>query len=140
MSIYPTRSKSSLAQLFHHPSSSSLDDEKVERDLTTMAVAPVRTKSLVFDMKETDKRYELAVDFPGMKKEDISIKTDGNILTISGERKFIEDKEDEKFHRIERYYGHTRRSISLPPNVVSENITAVYDQVNYTMYIAVLFE
>lgn len=94
------RSKLSPAQLFHAAFQTSNEEDK-DRALTT--VSPVPTKALVIDFKETEKFFEIDVDFPGMTKEEISISTNGNILTVSGERKFSKEKEDDgKYHTIER--------------------------------------
>ena len=66
-------------------------------------ISPIQTKALALDFKETEKRFELYLDFPGMMKENINIKTDGNVLTISGERKFAQENEEGKYHKIERW-------------------------------------
>jgi hypothetical protein len=80
-----------------------LSTKEEEKSLASTTMTPMQTKALAVDFKETDKQFELDVDFPGMKKEEISIKTDGNILTISGERKFSKEKDEGKYHKVERF-------------------------------------
>ena len=67
------------------------------------------------DIHENDKEYELSVELPGFKKEDIKIDVEDDCLTISAERKVDEDKKDEKnnFVKRERYYGSYSRSFDV---------------------------
>ena len=78
------------------------------------------------DMRESDMEYELNVDAPGMEKDDFTINTENNLLTIEGKRK--EDKEgvNSKYHFRERHFGEFRREISLPSNVKIDSIHATY--------------
>lgn len=78
------------------------------------------------DILESDKEYQLKVEVPEIPKEDIKLQVDHGVLTISGERKM--DKNDDKQHRIERYYGSFSRSFSLPENVDQKNIEASFNE------------
>lgn len=78
------------------------------------------------DIKETDKSYEVSVEMPGIKKEDINVSVKNHIMTISAEKKSQERKDDEKYHRVERFYGKTSRSFTLPPHVQKEDVIASY--------------
>lgn len=79
------------------------------------------------DMRESEKGYELSVDIPGMEKENIKISTENNILVIEGERKEEKTSEKDKVHFMERHYGSFRREISLPSNVKTDDIAAMYN-------------
>ena len=74
--------------------------------------------------READDAYYIEVDLPGVKKEDISIDVDDNVLTISGERKVEEERKDEEFYRVESVYGKFERSFTLPEDVDAEKIEA----------------
>ena len=76
------------------------------------------------DIKEKDDAYELEVDLPGFKKEDISLDIDNGYLTISAQ-KHDEHEEHEKHHYIrkERYFGSAQRSFYVG-DVKEENINA----------------
>ncbi|MCB0390649.1 MAG: Hsp20/alpha crystallin family protein [Bdellovibrionales bacterium] len=76
------------------------------------------------DIKETDDYFLISTDLPGLTEADINIEVKDNVLTISGERKFEEEKKDDKFHRIERSYGKFSRSFQLPEQVDTDNIEA----------------
>jgi len=78
------------------------------------------------DIAENEKAYEIHVALPGMNKEDFNIDLKDNYLTISGERKFKEEKKDKNFYSIETQYGTFSRSFSLPENVDASKITASY--------------
>jgi HSP20 family protein len=74
--------------------------------------------------READDAYYIEVDLPGVKKEDISINVDDNVLTISGERKIEEERKDEEFYRVESVYGKFERSFTLPEDVDADKIEA----------------
>jgi HSP20 family protein len=78
------------------------------------------------DIAETDKQFEIQFAIPGLTKEDIKIDVDGDRLTVSGERKFENEKKEKNFHSVESYYGTFKRSFYLPENANVENIDASY--------------
>lgn len=68
--------------------------------------------------------YYIEIDLPGVKKEDIEIATEDNILTVSGERKMREAVNEEDYYKVESLYGKFARSFTLPEDVDVENIHA----------------
>jgi HSP20 family protein len=76
------------------------------------------------DIVENAKSFDVHVSLPGLKKEDIKIDVEGDMLTISGERKLKNETNEEKFHMVESFYGKFSRSFNLPENVDKENIDA----------------
>ncbi|XP_058097171.1 17.1 kDa class II heat shock protein-like [Magnolia sinica] len=88
-------------------------------DAKAMASTPV-------DIKAYPKSYVFIVDMPGVKSGDIKVQVeDGNVLTISGERKREDDKEGAKYVRMERRVGKFMRKFALPENANAEAISAV---------------
>lgn len=79
------------------------------------------------DIRETEDAYELHAELPGMKKDDIGITLENNVLKLSGERRFEKDVKEEEFHRIERSYGSFTRAFSLPSRVDSERVEASFE-------------
>lgn len=78
------------------------------------------------DVTETDREYKVKADVPGVKKEDINVAIDGNVVTISAEsRKETQDK-NEHFVRSERYYGSMTRSFTLATDVDEKASSAKY--------------
>lgn len=81
------------------------------------------------DMHESDKSYDLSVDMPGMKKDEIQVTAEDNTLVIKGERKQEQEKEDKKgkYHFVERHFGSFHREMSIPKNADCEKISATYE-------------
>ena len=65
-------------------------------------------------------------ELPDVKREDIKITFENNILTIEGERKSEPNKDTDRYHRVERSYGAFRRSFTLPANVDAGKVQATY--------------
>ena len=78
------------------------------------------------DIYETENEIILKAEIPGMKKEDVKVNLQDNLLTLSGERKFEGETKKENYHRIERRYGVFTRSFMLPPTVDAKKITAEF--------------
>lgn len=78
------------------------------------------------DISEHDNSFEIGVALPGLKKEDVSIQLEDNVLTISGEREYKteEGSENKKYHLVETSYGSFTRSFTLPRNIDRESISA----------------
>jgi HSP20 family protein len=76
------------------------------------------------DIYETDDReYVIKADLPEMKREDIRLTFENNVLTLSGERK---STPAERLHRSERFQGEFSRAFTLPATVDGNRITAAY--------------
>jgi HSP20 family protein len=74
--------------------------------------------------REGEYAYHVEVDLPGVKKEDINVNVQDNVLTISGERKSKEEVKEENYYKVESQYGKFERSFTLPENVDAEDIHA----------------
>ena len=94
--------------------------QKVRRDVITPFSGFGR-----MDLHENDKSYEMKVDIPGMKKEDIKLTTEENKLVIEGERQ--DEKKDDKCHFVERHFGSFHREVCLPVNAEMDKISASYE-------------
>lgn len=81
----------------------------------------------VVNTREGEFAYHVDVDLPGVKKEDIKVDINKNILTISGERKTKDEIKQEDYYKIETYFGKFSRSFTLPENADVENIEAKSD-------------
>ena len=80
------------------------------------------------DVKETDGGYELDVDLPGFKKEEIHLELENGYLTISAEKSLENSNEKNgKVLRQERYSGTMSRSFYVGSGVTEEDITARYE-------------
>jgi HSP20 family protein len=80
------------------------------------------------DVYEDKDNLLIKAELPGLKKEDIDISLQDGYLSLSGERKQEEKREDSGVYRSERWVGRFHRSISLPCRVNAEKITATYNE------------
>ena len=81
------------------------------------------------DVKETETGYELDVDLPGFKKDEIQVQLKDGYLTISAAKGLDKDEEDKKgnYIRRERYSGSMTRSFYVGNAVTEEDIKAKYE-------------
>jgi HSP20 family protein len=75
-----------------------------------------------------DKGGEVVIhaELPGIKKEDIDVRVENNVLTIRGKKDRKEEVKEEGYYRAERVYGSFSRSFSLPSTVEVSKIAAEY--------------
>ena len=80
------------------------------------------------DVKETDSAYELSMDLPGVKKEDVKCELKDGYLVVSAETKRENDQKDSegKYIRRERYSGTCSRSFYVGKDVKQEDIKAKF--------------
>ena len=87
---------------------------------------PLRAWTPPCDIFETDKELVIKFELPEVKKEDVEVKIEQNVLTLHGERKFEEKTDRENYHRVERRYGEFTRSFSVPLYVEAAKINAEF--------------
>ena len=86
------------------------------------------TNSMRTDVLEKENSYELSVDLPGFKKEDVKIELVDNMLEISAETSSEnEEKKDGKYIRRERYQGRQVRRMMVPEGTKQEDIKASFE-------------
>lgn len=78
------------------------------------------------DIYENENEVVVKAELPEVKKEDVHVSFENNILTIRGERKFSEETKKENYHRLERSYGEFTRSFTLPGFVNADKINAEF--------------
>ena len=81
------------------------------------------------DVRETDKGYELDVDLPGFKKDELTIELNDGYLTISAAKGLEQDKKEKEtghYIRRERYAGSCQRSFYVGKDVTEEDIKASF--------------
>lgn len=78
------------------------------------------------DLAEDERSYTVTVELPGVKKEDVSVELQDDVLTIHGEKKSEREEKKGKSHWMERSYGTFSRSFSLPPTAQAEELKATF--------------
>jgi len=88
-----------------------------------------RTKSLMkTDVRELDNGYEIDMDLPGFKKEDVQVKLEDGYLTVSAtQSSHSEEKKEGRYIRQERYCGQCSRSFYVGDGVRAENVSAKFE-------------
>ena len=81
------------------------------------------------DVKETDQGYEVAIDLPGFKKDEIKLELNDGYLTISAEKGLDKDEKDKenRYIRRERYAGSMSRSFYVGESLTEQDIHAKYE-------------
>ncbi len=79
------------------------------------------------DVAETNEAFEVAIDLPGVKPEDVKVEMHDGKLLVSGQRSAVKDTQEKNYHRIERNSGSFYRLIGLPADVNIDRIDANYD-------------
>ena len=76
------------------------------------------------DVKEKDNTYEVDIDLPGFKKDEIQIQLENGYVTVSAAKGLDKDEKDKegKYIRRERYAGNVSRSFYVGDNVRKEDI------------------
>lgn len=78
------------------------------------------------NIAETDKGYEVTLDLPGVKPEEVRVEMRNGELWITGEKKEEKEEKGKTFHRMERTYGRFERLVPLPGTVHEEKIEAAF--------------
>lgn len=97
---------------FNRPSSSSLSE-------TVRATLLPR-----LNISETDNKYFIEAELPGVKQSDLELKLDNNILVIKGKTEESKESKERNYFTRERYYGSFQRSLTLPNNINENDIIA----------------
>ena len=111
-------------------------DELQTRLSTLLGRAPVRKDggkdeamtvaewAPLVDIVEDDHEYLIKAEVPEVKKEDIKVTIQNGVLSLVGNRKFVKEEKDKKYHRVERAYGSFVRSFSLPEDADENKVSA----------------
>ena len=104
-------------------------DDRAERNAERKLYGHHAANLMKTDIKEFDDKYEVEIDLPGFKKDEISIELENGYLTVSAAKGLDKDEEDKKgkYIRKERYAGAMQRSFYVGENLTQEDIKAKYE-------------
>jgi HSP20 family protein len=86
------------------------------------------------EVKENGKQYTVTVELPGLDEKDVKVSVEGDVLSITGEKKT--ERTDEKTHYSERSYGSFTRAFTLPVDADRNAVTASFAKGVLTLTIA----
>ncbi len=78
------------------------------------------------DVFDSDNEVLVKADIPGLKKDEMDISVNDDLLTIKGEKKMESKVNEESYYKSERFYGSFSRTIHLPSAVEEDNVKATY--------------
>lgn len=80
--------------------------------------------SPTLDIAETSNGYQVALDLPGLSREDVTLTFEDGILKISGERTLPQQDTDPQYHRLERWQGRFFRRLRFGEGINPDGIEA----------------
>ena len=80
------------------------------------------------DIVEDENEYLIKAELPEVRKEDLKVTVQDNVLTLTGDRSFEKEEKGKKYHRIERAYGSFARSFSLPEQADAQKVSAEFKE------------
>ena len=86
-----------------------------------------KTSIMNTEIIEKENGYELQIDLPGVKKEDIKIEMNKNLINISVSISKSSDEENKKYIRKERFTGEIKRSFNIGEDIDEDNINASFE-------------
>jgi len=104
-----------------------LFDDALTRPFSLMREGGSNWSPLAIDMYQTDNDVVVKAALPGIKADEVQINVTGDILTIRGETKQEEEKNDKSWHIREHRWGAFERSVRLPTGVMSDKAKADFD-------------
>lgn len=81
-----------------------------------------------FDVAESDNGIEITAELPGLDEKDVEISLSDDLMTIRGEKKVEEEKQEQDYYLSERHYGSFMRSFRVPDSVNQDQIKANFDK------------
>jgi len=78
------------------------------------------------DIVEDEKEYLIKAEVPEVRKEEIKVGVQDDVLTISGDRKYEKEEKGKKYHRLERAYGSFARSFTIPDDADGTAVNAQF--------------
>lgn len=95
-------------------------------DVSMPTSAPGGAWSPSVNIEEAAEALYLTAELPGVRREDVELEVENNVLTLRGEKRDTRREGAERFHLFERRSGSFERSFTLPRTVSSDGITADY--------------
>ncbi len=101
--------------------------DDVFRDVMPAFNTGFNPNAMRVNIAEDEKNIYIEAELAGLKKEDVKVSIEDNVLTIRGERKQETEEKKKNYHRVERVYGSFSRAFTLGENIDQDNIEAKYE-------------
>lgn len=97
-------------------------DELQKKGYTGGSTAEPRT-----DILEKEGAFFVLADLPGMRKDEINIEVNGQVIMISGDRKVTQEFKTSNLYKVERRYGSFKRAYTMPEEFMADQVSAKYE-------------
>ena len=103
--------------------------EKEMRDLNRKIYGRRASREMLTDVREHEDHYDLEIDLPGFKKEDLNVELNNGYLTVTANKGHDQEEKNKegKIIRQERYSGTMSRSFYVGEEITNEEIKAKYE-------------
>lgn len=118
----PTRDFLGIAEDMNRLVKTMFDDDTPETTYMKGSWTPA------VDISEDDNNFYLTVDLPGMVKDEVKVRFEDGLLSITGEKKAETEEKKLNYHRVERSYGRFERSFRVPSRISANKIDAKFDK------------
>lgn len=78
------------------------------------------------DVREEKDGFRFELELPGVEPANVEVTAENGMLSVSGEKKSEEERDEDRWHIVERTHGSFRRTFQLPQNVNEEAIEATF--------------
>ena len=105
-------------------------DDRAEKNADRKLYGHHAANLMKTDIKEFDDKYEVEIDLPGFKKDEVQVELRDGYLVVSAEKGLDEDEKDKKsgkYLRRERYAGSCQRSFYVGEGVKQEDLEAAFN-------------
>ena len=105
-------------------------DDRAEKSAERKLYGHHAANLMKTDIKEFDDKYEVEIDLPGFKKDEVQVELKDGYLVVSAEKGLDEDEKDKKsgkYLRRERYAGSCQRSFYVGEGVKQEDLKAAFN-------------
>jgi len=87
-------------------------------------LAPAAGFSPRVDVSEDEAGYRISAELPGLEEKDLEVSLDGDVLTLSGEKRDTREEASEGYRHVESAFGRFERRFRLPAEVDPEHVSA----------------
>ena len=113
-------------------------DDRAEKSAERKLYGHHAANLMKTDIKEFDDKYEVEIDLPGFKKDEVHAELKDGYLVVSAEKGLDEDEQDKKtgkYLRRERYAGSCQRSFYVGRDITEEDIKAQFQHGMLTLFV-----
>ena len=113
-------------------------DDRAEKNAERKLYGHHAANLMKTDIKEFDDKYEVEIDLPGFKKDEVHAELKDGYLVVSAEKGLDEDEQDKKtgkYLRRERYAGSCQRSYYVGEDITEEDIKATFEHGILTLFV-----